>query len=241
MANAQFEQHNTGSVPGGFSAGSYRAAKAEAAPQRSLTPAQQKLAGLENALPKALRTRAVAGLLCAVMAVGSVAGIGGAKLAAQSRDVVNSYTTGIAEDVKYNEELTVAKQLTARENAAANILTSAGNVLGTNGAEYTAAKAALEAFQQSRAEGFAPARQYAANEALGAAVDMLYNAMKLQAPESEKMGTVQNQYSAFNQAQRMLGSLGYNAAAQAYNRTAEGFPAGLIAVLWGIGEVELFA
>ena len=53
MANADFsrEQNQT---PGGFDSGSYREAKRPDTEAVRLTPLQQKLAGLEKALPAAL-------------------------------------------------------------------------------------------------------------------------------------------------------------------------------------------
>ena len=74
MANADFSrQPNT---TGGFDASSYRAAKpAEAEVQ--LTPFQQKLAGLEKALPAALSRQAVAVILSIVVMLGCFVGFGG--------------------------------------------------------------------------------------------------------------------------------------------------------------------
>jgi hypothetical protein len=110
MANAEFtrQQQNKHS---GFDAGSYRKAE-KAAPQRRLTPLQQKLEQLENALPAALRTQTAAAVLCAVLAVGSVFGLGGAKLAAKYRQVANSFTVGVKADGGYS----MWEELNARAN-----------------------------------------------------------------------------------------------------------------------------
>ena len=78
MANADFSQ-NQNPNPGGFDAGSYR----EAAPKTEtarLTPAQQKLAGLEAALPAALRTQGAALALSVVVMLAAFFGFGGAKI-----------------------------------------------------------------------------------------------------------------------------------------------------------------
>ena len=61
----------------------YRAA-APAEEEVRLTPFQQKLAGLEKALPAALSKQAVAVALCIVVMVGCFVGFGGAKLRALS-------------------------------------------------------------------------------------------------------------------------------------------------------------
>ncbi len=98
MANADFSrQPNT---TGGFDASSYRAAK-PAEEELRLTPFQQKLAGLEKALPAALSKQAVAVALCIVVMVGCFVGFGGAKLRAKYDTVKNGFTTGVAADSGY--------------------------------------------------------------------------------------------------------------------------------------------
>ena len=63
MAQAEIERN---SRQGGFDSASYRAPE-PGGEARELTPLQQKLAALEKALPKALRTRAAALLLAVVL------------------------------------------------------------------------------------------------------------------------------------------------------------------------------
>ena len=53
MANMDFKKQDAAAA-GGFSADSYRR-QPEVQPTRTLTPLQQKLAGLEQALPAALQ------------------------------------------------------------------------------------------------------------------------------------------------------------------------------------------
>ena len=64
MANADFSRQQNRPT-GGFDASSYRAA-APAEEEVRLTPFQQKLAGLEKALPAALGKQAAAAALCIV-------------------------------------------------------------------------------------------------------------------------------------------------------------------------------
>ena len=90
MANADFSQ-NQNPNPGGFDADSYR----EAAPKTEtarLTPAQQKLAGLEAALPAALRTQGAALALSVVVMLAAFFGFGGAKLKAKANEAARWYT-----------------------------------------------------------------------------------------------------------------------------------------------------
>lgn len=90
-----------------------------------LTPFQQKLAGLEKALPAALSKQAAAVALCIVVMLACFFGFGGAKLRAKYNTVKNGFTTGVAADGGYS----LNEELTTRLNTAANIITTASNTL----------------------------------------------------------------------------------------------------------------
>lgn len=232
MANAEFSKQKPNS--GGFDEGSYRQAR-KAEPQRSLTPAQQKAAAFEKSLPAALKSRAAAGALCAVMALAAVFGIGGAKLSAQYKTAARAFVEGVEADNGY----TMAGELTARANNAANVITTAQNTAGVEARYLEAAQAALEDYKQ-RLERLDVAGLYDANAALTAAVDQLYAELQALADDPLNMGAVQAQYSEFNSAGVVLNSLAYNENAQKYNDMAAGFPANLIGSLWNTEEVALF-
>ena len=251
MANADFsrQQNNTG----GFDASSYRAA-APAEEEVRLTPFQQKLAGLEKALPAALGKQAVAVVLCIVVMLACFFGFGGAKLRAKYDTVKNGFTTGVAADSGY----TLNEELTTRLNTAANIITTASNTLGADSAEVQTAQAALDDFTailaaiqsdgKSQAQTSLPYYQgstmhamYQANETLGTAISQLYAKLQEQAADPMKMGAVQGQYSQFNSAQTIISNLHYNDAVQSYQKDVGGFPASVLGKLFGIQEVELFA
>ena len=138
MAQAEFERN---SRQGGFDSASYRAPE-PGGEARELTPLQQKLAALEKALPKALRTRAAALLLAVVLLAAGAVGIGGAKLAARSREAASWYTAGVPADNGY----TLSDELNERANTAANVITTALNTpgLGAEAGAVTAAQAALD-------------------------------------------------------------------------------------------------
>ena len=140
MANADFSQKQN-SNPGGFDAGSYREQKQpeQAVP---LTPLQQKLAGLEAKLPATLSTRAAALALSVVVMLAAFLGFGSAKLRSRYNEARKWYTVGVAADNGYN----LSEELTTRMNTAANIITTAGNTLGTDSAEVQAAQTALNDF-----------------------------------------------------------------------------------------------
>ena len=240
MANADFEKQNSAAASG-FSAASYQ--KAQSAPARSLTPLQQKLAGLEKALPSALKTRAAALTIALLVGCAGFFGVGGAKLAARYRTVENAFVTGTSADTKNGKfgDYTVQAQLSARGNAAANVITSGLHMLGESDSYVTAAQAALDAFNAAMDGGAGPAALYDADAALGQAVDSLYSAMQEKSATPLDLGTAQTEYSAFNSAGTVLSTLRYNDVAQAYNDMASGLPAKLLGALWGCGKAELFA
>ena len=251
MVNADFSRQQNST--GGFDASSYRAA-APAEEKVRLTPFQQKLAGLEKALPAALGKQAVAVALCIVVMLGCFIGFGGAKLRAKYDTVKNGFTTGVAADSGY----TLNEELTTRLNTAANIITTASNTLGADSTEvqtaqtalddFTAILAAIQSDGKSQAQTSLPYYQgstmhamYQANETLGTAISQLYAKLQEQAADPMKMGAVQGQYSQFNSAQTIISNLHYNDAVQSYQKDVGGFPASVLGKLFGIQEVELFA
>ena len=238
MAQAEFERNKQ---QGGFDSTSYRAAEPESG-ARVLTPLQQKLAGLEKALPAALRSRALAFVLAAAVLAAGVVGIGGAKLRARANEAAGWYTVGTPGDNGYN----LNEELTLRANTAANVITTALNTpgLGAEAGAVTAAQAALDGFtacQEALAGGGAGmSEMYRANEALGTAIDMLYGEMQALADDPLNMGAVGQQYGQFNSAGTILGSLHYNEAVTAYQNDTGGPWASVLKGLFGIEEVEVF-
>lgn len=238
MAQAEFERNKQ---QGGFDSTSYRAAEPESG-SRVLTPLQQKLAGLEKALPAALRSRALAFVLAAAVLAAGVVGIGGAKLQARANEAAGWYTVGAPGDNGYN----LNEELTLRANTAANVITTALNTpgLGAEAGAVTAAQAALDGFtacQEALAGGGAGmSEMYRANEALGTAIDMLYGEMQALADDPLNMGAVGQQYGQFNSAGTVLGSLHYNEAVTAYQNDTGGPWASVLKGLFGIEEVEVF-
>ena len=238
MAQAEFERN---SGQGGFDSASYRAPE-PGGEARELTLLQQKLAALEKALPKALRTRAAALLLAVVLLAAGAVGIGGAKLAARSREAASWYTAGVPADNGY----TLSDELNERANTAANVITTALNTpgLGAEAGAVTAAQAALDGFtacQEALAGGGAGmSEMYRANEALGAAIDMLYGEMQALADDPLNMGAVGTQYGLFNSAGTILGSLHYNQAVMDYQNETGGPWASVLKGLFGVDEIEVF-
>ena len=238
MAQAEFERN---SRQGGFDSASYRAPE-PGGEARELTPLQQKLAALEKALPKALRTRAAALLLAVVLLAAGAVGIGGAKLAARSREAVSWYTAGVPADNGY----TLSDELNERANTAANVITTALNTpgLGAESGAVQAAQVALDGFtacQEAVAAGGAGmSEMYRADEALDSAINLLYGQMQELADDPLDMGAVGQQYGRFNSAGTVLGSLRYNEAVLDYQKDTGGPWASVLKGLFGIKEVEVF-
>ena len=240
MANADFsrEQNQT---PGGFDSGSYREAKRPDTEAVRLTPLQQKLAGLEKALPAALAKQGTALVLSVVVMLAAFVGFGGAKVRGKYNEARQWFTTGVSTDNGY----ALSEELTTRANTAANIITTGANTLGADNAEVLAAQDALTVFQNDL-DGLNAGKTrmhavYQDNTALGAAIDQLYAKMQEQAADPMKMGAVQGQYGQFNSADTIIGNLQYNDAVYEYQNDVGGFPASMLGRLFGVQEVEPFA
>ena len=250
MANADFsrEQNQT---PGGFDSGSYREAKRPDTEAVRLTPLQQKLAGLEKALPTAMAKQGTALVLSVVVMLAAFVGFGGAKVRGKYNEARQWFTTGVSADNGY----ALSEELTTRANTAANIITTGANTLGADSAEVQAAQAALDDFSAcleavqngSKKQSLTSLPYYKgsamhalcqANEALGTVIDQLYAKMQEQAADPMKMGAVQGQYGQFNSAGTIIGNLQYNDAVYEYQNDVGGFPASMLGRLFGVQEVE---
>ena len=253
MANADFsrEQNQT---PGGFDSGSYREAKRPDTEAVRLTPLQQKLAGLEKALPAALAKQGAALVLSVAVMLAAFVGFGGAKVRGKYNEARQWFTTGVSADNGY----ALSEELTTRANTAANIITTGANTLGADSAEVQAAQTALNDFSacleavqnggKAQALTSLPYYQgstmhalYQANEVLGSRIDQLYAKLQEQAADPMKMGAVQGQYGQFNSAATIIGTLQYNDAVYDYQKETGGFPASVLGSIAGVKEVEPFA
>ena len=240
MANADFSQKQNPN-PGGFDSTSYRETKRPDAEAVQLTPLQEKLAGLEKALPTALAKQGTALVLSIVVMLAAFVGFGGAKVRSKYNEARQWYTTGVTADNGYN----LSEELTTRANTAANIITTGSNTLGADNAEVLAAQDALTVYQNDL-DGVNAGKTrmhviYEDNEALTAAIDQLYAKLQEQAADPMKMGAVQGQYGQFNSSGTILGNLAYNQAVYDYQNDVSGFPASLLGSLFGVKEVEPFA
>ena len=104
-----------------------------------------------------------------------------------------------------------------------------------------AAEAAQQALDDWNAtDSSHPADQFAANTALGSAVEIMYGEV---ADAGKSTESIETQHTEFLSRQDIiLRTAGneYNPAVEEYNNTLSAFPANVIGTLWGIGEVEAF-
>lgn len=186
----------------------------------------------ESKLPAPAKKRPAAALALVVLALVSVLGIGGAKLNTKYNQVRAIYSAS-------NEHgQSMENDLSLRADAAANLIRLCGQVLGEDAPSVQAAQQALDDWNATDADH--PADQFAANTALGSVVDIMYNEV---VDAGKSTGSIEAQHTEFLSRQDIIlrtAANDYNPAAQEYNDTVSGFPANVIGLLWGAGEVQLF-
>lgn len=190
---------------------------------------------VESKLPAPAKKKPTAALFLAVLALLSVFGIGGARLKGQYQNTLEIYTSLVDE---YGNG--IQTDFVAQTDAAASLIRVCESVLGAGNADVSAAAAALQDWNDTPT---APAAQYAQNQKLYGAVVTAYNAAR-NAADSAQRDQLDGLHARFTSPQTTIDRVAandYNPAAQTYNRTAGAFPANLVAGLWGIGELELFA
>lgn len=186
----------------------------------------------ESKLPVPAKKRPAAALALVVLALVSVLGIGGAKLNTKYNQVRAIYSAS-------NEHgQSMENDLSLRADAAANLIRLCGQVLGEDAPSVQAAQQALDDWNATDADH--PADQFAANTALGSAVDIMYNEV---VDAGKSTGSIEAQHTEFLSRQDIIlrtAGNDYNPAAEEYNKTLSAFPANVVGALWGIGEVEAF-
>lgn len=181
---------------------------------------------LEQVLPAPLKNKAVAVAVALALAAGSVLGIGGAKLAGYANRTAAAFAEG---------GYSIAADLDARSNSAANLITVAQKVSGVSEESVRAVQTAVEAV--NAAEG--PAAKAAADAALAQAVNALYDEASALA-DAGQYDLLAGELAEFNARGNTIRNNDYNSRAAAFNETLAGQPARLIGALWGIEEAEYY-
>lgn len=181
---------------------------------------------LEQLLPAPLKKKAVAVAAACLLAVGSVFGIGGAKLASYANSTSAAFSDGM---------YSIAADLDARLNSAANLVTVAKKVSGVSAESIDRTSGAIEAVKSAGG----PAAKAAADAALADAANALYDEAAALA-DAAQYDLLAGELAEFNARGNTIRNNDYNSRAQAFNDTLAGQPAKLIGALWGIEEAEYY-
>ena len=178
---------------------------------------------LEQILPAPMKNKVVAVAAACLLAAGSVFGIGGAKLASYANSTAAAFSDGM---------YSIAADLDARLNSAANLVTVAEKVSGVSAGFVEAVRSAVDAAQ-------GPAAKAAADAALDSAVNALYDEAVALA-DANQYDLLAGELAEFNARGNTIRNNDYNSRAQEFNDTLAGQPAKLIGALWGIEEAEYY-
>ena len=190
---------------------------------------------VETKLPAPAKKRPTALAVLAVAALVSVLGIGGAQLKGQWRETSEIYTNQIDE---YGNG--IQQDFSGQADAAASLIRIAGAVVGEQDADLQAAQTALENWNKA-ADRQNANEQYTLNQQLYTAIDTLYTAAADEA-DSKAKGQLTDLYDSFVSSQMILDreTAAYNQQADAYLKLTRGFPGGVQAALWGVGDIPTF-
>ena len=190
---------------------------------------------VETKLPAPAKKRPTALAVLAAAALVSVLGIGGAQLKGQWRETSEIYTNQIDE---YGNG--IQQDFSGQADAAASLIRIAGAVVGEQDADLQAAQTALENWNAA-ADRQNANEQYTLNQQLYTAIDTLYTAAADEA-DSKAKGQLTDLYDSFVSSQMILDreTAAYNQQADAYLKLTRGFPGGVQAALWGVGDIPTF-
>ena len=190
---------------------------------------------VETKLPAPAKKRPTALAVLVAAALVSVLGIGGAQLKGQWRETSEIYTNQIDE---YGNG--IQQDFSGQADAAASLIRIAGAVVGEQDADLQAAQTALENWNAT-ADRKNANEQYTLNRQLYTAIDTLYTAAADEA-DSKAKGQLTDLYDSFVSSQMILDreTAAYNQQADAYLKLTRGFPGGVQAALWGVGDIPTF-
>lgn len=190
---------------------------------------------VETKLPAPAKRRPTALAVLVAAALVSVLGIGGAQLKGQWRETSEIYTNQIDE---YGNG--IQQDFSSQADAAASLIRIAGAVVGEQDADLQAAQTALENWNKA-ADRKNANEQYTLNRQLYTAIDTLYTAAADEA-DSKAKGQLTDLYDSFVSSQMILDreTAAYNQQADAYLKLTRGFPGGVQAALWGVGDIPTF-
>lgn len=179
--------------------------------------------------------RPLARIVCIACALVAVFGFGGAKLKGRYSSVEDAFLHGV--DVREGDNNhNMEHYLDRAAQAASDLAYESMQYLG-EGEQDLAKDLASLAGELSAVSGPAEKRGETWNR-MNTSAEQVYSALQKAGKHTES--AVTKAYGDLQSARDLLKRDGYYAYAEDYNRTASGFPAGMISSLWGIGEADTF-
>lgn len=186
------------------------------------------LGEVETKLPAPAKKRPTALAVLAAAILAATLGLGGFKLKGQYQQAAELYYTE-------NDGYSIGYLVEQSRNYGANMARVAAQVLGESDPLVQEVSGLVEQLGQTDL----PAEQYLLESRLVADLKALY---ELTAPElsGSQYDSFRGQYQEALSAFEQSGHMQYNIVAGDYNKIARGFPANLMAGLWGAEEVSLY-
>ena len=172
--------------------------------------------------------RALAAAVCVICALVSIFGIGGMKLKGEYDDVIYEFVD--AGDERHNIEAYLDR------------CTGYADELANESMQYLdndeTAQAVLDYSDALNAKNGPGNDRYADFEALTDSVELLYS--KLQEAGKADEPEIEIAYGDYKSACDLIKRDDYYEEAAVYNDMVSGFPAGMIASMWGVGSADSF-
>ena len=178
-----------------------------------------------------LYNRKLAALILAVVVLGMIL-VGGGRSLAQER----AKEAQIFWDGDTGDGHSIANDLHARCEAAANLITVAKRYMEANAPEITALRDAAAALESA----VTPSEAFEANYDLTLAADHLYSVLNnLELSDADKKH-VSGQFTELTSRNQTISHDAYNVKAVYFNAMLERFPTSIIAAVNGIAPLEAF-
>ena len=176
---------------------------------------------------KILQNRTVAIIITAIIVIAAIFLSGSMKLGRERSAVEQMFYSGVE-----NDGYSIERDLTARIEAAYNLMSIGGKYIGATETVSTALSGARE--ELNAAENIAA--KYAANRKLTEAVEDYYTVLETKNLSEQDTQFAIKQYREIKSRNMTISRDGYNEKAQAFNNTLNGFPASI----FGVAPLEMF-
>lgn len=175
--------------------------------------------------------RGLAWLLCGMMIVVAIFGLGGYRLARQYQQTSEAFYLGVNGD-----GFSIDRDLQTRADSAYNLYTVASRYLEANDPTLTALLAAREQLLGSESIS----DKYLANQALENAAMAVYDLLGTYPLSESDAAYREGLISEMRSANATISHDGYNQLATDFNQQRAAIPARWIAALWGLDALQYF-